>query len=325
MDADAGGAEGGHYLWDYQEVRQVAGTEICEWYGVTPGRNRQTLWRPDRAHLGRAADVEAGRRRLLAARQGRPAPIVDDRVITEWNAMAVAAFAEAGTALSRKGWVDVAVETAVFLQQNLRRPDGRWCRAWRRGRARELAGASDLAWLIEAFTRLAEATGTPSWLDSAGEAADSLLALCWDADHGGVWSTGHDAPTLIARSKEIADGASPSANAIAAGALARLGALSGRGAYRRAAEAIVAGAGRRLQRSPARLAGLAVAADLLAVGPVVVAVPERRPDLRAVISGNYLPSVAMQWLPAGNGAVVCHGGACRPPVDDPDDLFLLLK
>src|SRR5205085_9371645 len=93
--------------------------------------------------------------------------------------------------------------------------------------ARHLAVAGDYAWLVDAFTRLGEATGIARWTDHARTTADALLDLFWDEVGGGVFTVGRDAPALVANPKETFDGATPSANAVAALALARLGALTG--------------------------------------------------------------------------------------------------
>jgi uncharacterized protein len=320
QDAESGGVEGGYYLWRWQEIVDVGGPEAARWYGVTPAGNWQgtnVLWRPRRGDLSRSAALEDVRQRLLAARSRREPPATDERVITEWNAMAVAAFAEAGPALGRPEWTGLAAEVAAFLLTQLRRDDGRWLRGWRDGRAQHLAWAGDYAWLIEAFTRLAEATGAAFWTDAARQAADELLALFWDPN-GGVWSTGNDAPVVLTRTKAIADGTAPSANGMAAWALARLGGLTGEPLYHDAAASIVTAVTPKLGTAPARLASCALAAELLAHGPATVTLPPGRPDLSAVVSRHYLPEVvAVSASPGAAGqsadaATVCWAGLCRP-------------
>lgn len=332
QDAESGGVEGRYYLWRWQEVVDIGGLEAARWYGVTPAgnwRGANVLWRPRRGELSRSAAMEDARHRLLAARSRREPPATDERIITEWNAMAVAAFAEAGPALGRPEWTGLAAEVAAFLLTQLRRDDGRWRRGWRDGRARHLAWAGDYAWLIEAFTRLAEATGAASWTDAARQAADELLALFWDP-RGGVWSTGSDAPVVLTRAKVIADGTAPSASGMAAWALARLGGLTGEPRYHDAAASIVAAVAPRLGAAPTRLAGCALAAELLAHGPATVTLPPGRPDLAAVVSRHYLPDVVAVPAssgaagPAAGAATVCRYGVCRPACGDPAALGDLL-
>jgi uncharacterized protein YyaL (SSP411 family) len=332
QDAESGGVEGSYYRWQWQEIVDIGGLEAARWYGVTPTGNWQgtnVLWRPRRGDLSRSAALEEARQRLLAARSRREPPATDERIITEWNAMAVAAFAEAGPALGRPEWTALATEVAAFLLTQLRRDDGRWLRGWRDGRAQHLAWAGDYVWLIEAFTQLAEATGAATWTDAARQAADELLALFWDP-HGGVWGTGSDAPVVLTRTKVIADGTAPSANGMAAWALARLGGLTGEPRYHDAAAAIVAAVTPKHRTAPARLASCALAAELLAHGPATVTIPPGRPDLTAVVSRHYLPDVvsvspaAGAAGPAAGAATVCRAGVCRPACGAPATLGDLL-
>ena len=170
-DADSEGVEGKFYVWSDDEVRSVGGEAAAQWYGVSgPGNweGANILWRPDRGDLLRPPEVEKARQQLFERREGRIRPGLDDKVVTEWNAMAVAALAEAGAAMGRTDWTNEAGSIAEFLLASLRTGDGRWLRAWQGGRAgRHLAYAVDYAWLIEAFTRLAEATGRSQWVGAA--------------------------------------------------------------------------------------------------------------------------------------------------------------
>ncbi|MGH9132200.1 MAG: thioredoxin domain-containing protein [Acidimicrobiales bacterium] len=275
QDADSEGVEGKFYVWTPSEVTAVLGDKAAAafsaWYGVTPEGNFEggttILRRPPRAELVRPAPVEAARRELLATRSKRPRPGLDDKVLCEWNAMFVSSLAEAAAATERADWAAAAVGTGEFLAEALRRPtDGRWLRSWQGGRARHLAYASDYAWLVDCFTRLAELTGQARWIGLASQAADGLLGLFWDPADGGLFSTGNDAERLIVRSKEVRDGATPSAQSVAAVALARLGALTGQGRYTDAARSILDMVGPILAGVPstlsrARLGGRAQGAE----------------------------------------------------------------
>ncbi len=146
-DADSEGVEGKFYVWSRPQVEAVGGAAAVEWYGVTDGGNWEgsnILWRPERGDLIRPPAVEGARRMMFEARELRVRPGLDDKVVTEWNAMAVAALAEAGAALGRPDWVATAVEVAEFLLSSLRRPDGRWLRAWQGGRPGRQPGRTRL-------------------------------------------------------------------------------------------------------------------------------------------------------------------------------------
>ncbi len=158
----------------------------------------------------------------------------------------------------------------------------------------------------------------------ASETADGLLRLFTGRDDGVLWSTGHDAPALIARIKEIVDGTAPSANGTAACALARLGSLTGDERYRAAAEMIVAAGTPAIRQAPARFASIVQAAGLLAGGTMRITVPPGRPDLAAAVHRHYLPEAVLAPGQPGGAAVVCRAGMCYPPVSDAESLVRTL-
>jgi uncharacterized protein YyaL (SSP411 family) len=341
-DADSEGVEGKFYVWSLDQVEAVAGPAgkaAVAWYGVTPEGNwegKNILWRPRRGDLIRPPEVEEARRRLFEARETRVRPGLDDKVVTEWNAMAVAALAEAGAAMDRPDWVTAAAEVAEFLLSALRRPDGRWLRAWQGGRAgRHLAYAVDYAWLVEAFTRMAEATGQARWVAEARQAADELLRLFWDSEEGGFFTGGNDAEQLLVRSKDTYDGATPSANSVAAVALLRLGALTGEDRYAAAGAEVVAMVAPLVARYPTGFTNFLAAVDQLISGPTEVAVTGPREDLVAAVASRYLPRAVLAWgepypSPLWEGrttpqtagkAFVCRNYTCGAPVEDVDSLL----
>ncbi|MDP9070569.1 MAG: thioredoxin domain-containing protein [Actinomycetota bacterium] len=340
-DADSEGEEGKFYVWRAEEIEAVLGPAApaaAEWYGVTKAGNFEganILHRPVRGDLLRPPEIEAARRRLFEEREKRVRPGLDDKVLTEWNAMFLSALAEASAATGRDDWGTAAVRTAEFLLAALRREDGRWLRSWQRqGGARHLAYAVDHAWLVDAFTRLAEATGQARWVAAAREAADSLLGLFWDADGGGFFTTGHDAERLIVRQKDLFDGATPSANAVAATALVRLGALTGERRYHEHAEAVLGLLAEAVTRYPSAFSQLVAAVDMVVSGITEVAVVGDRPDLVGAVRPLYLPNAVLAWgerydspiwegRPAGM-AYVCRDYACQAPVSSADDLLAQL-
>ncbi|HET7523075.1 MAG TPA: thioredoxin domain-containing protein [Acidimicrobiales bacterium] len=337
-DADSEGEEGRFYVWDHSEVEQVGGRVACEWYGVTPSGNwegRNILRRPVGSGLARPAEVEEARAALFERREGRVRPGLDDKMLTEWNAMAVAALAEAGAALGRQDWVESASDVARFLLGSLRRDDGRWMRSWQaEGGARHLAYASDHAWLVEAFTRVYEATGDSSWLAEARDAAGALIDLFWDPEAAAFATTGRDAEELIARPVDTQDGALPSANSVAAGALLRLGALTGEAPLAERARSVVESMAPALGAAPAAFSGMVAVAEALRKGLTEVVVTGDRPDLLGAYRSLYLPRSVLAWgrpfdSPIWEGrtgpetaglAFVCEGYSCKAPASDPSQL-----
>jgi uncharacterized protein YyaL (SSP411 family) len=337
-DADSEGEEGRFYVWSIDEVREVAGDDADEaiaWWGVRPAGNfegHNILFRPLGAELVRPPAVERAREALFQRRATRVRPGRDDKVLTEWNAMFVASVAEAAAATDTPTWRDAAVAIADFLFDNLRRDDGRWLRAWQSSSgARHLAYASDHAALVDACTRLYECTGEPRWLERAVEVAQQLDDLFWDESEGGYFTTGHDAERLVARQKDVLDGATPSANSTAAVALLRLSMLTGDAAHEARALQLVAAMGDAPARHPTAFAHLLAAADI-AVGPrAEVVVVGDRADLVAEAHRRWLPRAVVAWGAPIDGsplftgrdeglAYVCEAFACKQPVATTVDL-----
>jgi uncharacterized protein YyaL (SSP411 family) len=292
------------------------------------------LRRPVRGDLIRPEEVEAARGALFAQRERRVRPGRDDKVLTEWNGLFLATLAEAGAATGREDWLAEARTSAEFLLRELRRGDGRWLRSWQGGRAQHLAYAADYAALVGAFTRLAEATGEARWVHEARAAADILLDLFWDADAGGVFTTGSDGERLITRAKDVLDNVIPSANGAAAVALVRLAALTGEERYRVRAEDIVRLVADPLGRHPTAFAHLLGAVDLLHAPVTEIAVVGHRPDLVRAVQARFLPNAVLAWgepypsplfeARADGLAYVCRNYACQRPTGDVDELIAQL-
>jgi uncharacterized protein YyaL (SSP411 family) len=344
-DADSEGEEGKFYVFSLDEVRSVldaAGLgehtdEIVAWYGVTEQGNfegHNILVRSLRGDLERPPHVDAARRALLEYRNERVRPGLDDKVLTEWNGLVLSTLAEAAAATGDETWLTEAVRTGEFLCANLRQGD-RWLRSWQaQAGARHLGYAADYAALVDAFTRLGEATGQARWIHEAVRTADGLLDLFWDRDGGGLFTTGDDAEELITRPRDLLDNATPSANSLAAVALQRLAALTGETRYRDRAEDILRLVGHAAGEHPTAFGNVLAAVDLHATGITEVVVSGDRPELVATVQRRYLPNVVLAWgepyeSPLWEGrdqpaAYVCHDYVCELPVTDPDALAALL-
>jgi uncharacterized protein len=344
-DADSPGPDGhGHeglfHTWTVDEVRAVLDSDAdaaLEFYGIRPEGNFEGRSIPNRLHVRgqfvRPPEIEAARRRLFAAREQRPRPGLDGKVLTEWNALWVAALTEAGWLLGRPDWIAAAAETADFLLRELRRPDGRWLRSWHSDGdppARHGALAADHASLVDAFVRLAEATGEARWIGEASAVADLMLDHFWDVDHGGLFTTPDDGETLVARQKELFDNATPSANSTAAVALYRLAALTGEARYANHADRILQLVAAVVEQAPPAFSLALAAAELRRAGAIEVVVTGERPDLVAVVAERWRPAVVLAWgerypSPLWEGrsdgrAYVCRDYACQAPQETPDGL-----
>ena len=334
-DADSEGEEGRFYVWSPEQLEEVLGPRAAlarEYYEAQGSPNfegRYILHRPLGGELARSETLELIRLELLSARGKRVRPGRDDKILTEWNAMAVSVIAEAGAALSRPDYVAAAVGVAEFLLGALRRNDGRWLRSYTAGHAAHLALAADHAWLIDAFTRLSEATGEARWLREATAVAEALLAG-FGAEDGGFYQTGSDAPALIVRPRDAYDGVTPAGTSVAAVALLRLGTLLGEERYVRRAEAVLASGAAGLSASPVAFSHL-LQAQLFAEHGALEVVAPGRPDLAALTQSRYLPDGVLAWgertdsplyLDRPDGlAYVCRGGVCLAPVGDAEALL----
>ena len=337
-DADSEGVEGKFYVWSEAEVREVCGVDAhaaVSWYGMSENGNFEganILHRPVRGDLSRPDDVERARQALFARREARVRPGLDDKVLTEWNGLMLATLAEAAAATGREDWLMTARENADFLLTHLRREDGRWLRSWQSEvGARHLGYAADHAAMVDALTRLGEATGEARWTDEAISSADLLLDLFTDRVNGGFFTTGDDAERLVTRPKDVLDNAHPSANSLAAVALLRLGALTGERRYTEAAESVLLLLGRLVADHPTAFGHLLGAVDLLHAGITEVVVTGQRPDLVEAVRGTYRPNLVLAWgepRPGplwdgrdGDRAWVCRDFACRAPVEDVESLL----
>src|SRR5882757_11009483 len=210
-DADSEGVEGKFYVWTPDEIRAVVpeADEILAYYGVTEAGNfegKNILHLADGAAAPAPAGLDAARAALLAARAERVPPGLDDKRLTSWNALAIAALAEAGA---------------------VRDGDSRLLRTYKDGRAHLNAYLEDHAFMIEALLVLYESTFDPRWFAAARELAETMIERFGDPERGGFFSTSTDHETLIARRKEVGDHPIPAGNSAAALGLLRLAALSG--------------------------------------------------------------------------------------------------
>ncbi|WP_199424917.1 thioredoxin domain-containing protein [Actinotalea solisilvae] len=355
LDADSLGPdgrthEGAFYAWTPESLTTALGPDDGGWaahtFSVTvegtfeAGASVLQL-RTDPDDDARLADV---RHRLLATRETRPRPARDDKVVTGWNGLAVAALAEAGELLDRPDWVAAAADAVHHLRSHLRAEDGvvRLARASRDGRVGTAAGVlEDYAHVAEGLLALYSATGDPVHVDDAGRLLDAILDRF--LEEGRLYDTAADETDAvlarIRRPRELADGPTPAGQTAAAGALLTYAALTGSVRHREAAEAALAEPLAVAPRVP-RATGWALAvAEAVLDGPREVAVigtpgadrdalvraARRSPAPGAVVAvgteGSRVPLLADRPAVSGRAtAYVCRGFVCDQPTTDAIEL-----
>src|SRR3954447_5676604 len=340
LDADTEGVEGLTYVWTPVQLVEVLGEDDGRWaaevFEVTAAgtfehgaSTLQLLRDPD--DPDRLAGMRA---RLFAARAQRPQPARDDKVVTAWNGLAIAALAEHGVLTGAPGSV-AAARRAAELLAGTHWVDGRLRRVSRDGVAGAPAGVlEDYGDLAEGLLALHQATGEGRWLELAGDLLDVIAEQFVDAD--GWHDTATDAEALVHRPFDPADGPTPAGIAATAGAAVGHAALSGSPRHRELGEAALASLARLVEQAP-RAAGWAVAVgEALLAGPLEVAVtgpagPERdalagaaraatSPGAVVVVGEPNAPGVPLladRPLVAGRpAAYVCRGFVCSAPVTE---------
>jgi uncharacterized protein len=347
LDADSEGEEGRFYVWTPEQVREVLGDDagpVLEHYGVSEAGNfegRSIL------HLANGVDapepdrLAESRRALYEARSQRVWPGLDDKRLSAWNALAIAALTEAGAVLERKDYLDAARGCADFVWEEMRDEEGRLLRTYKDGRASLNAYLEDHAFLLEALLTLYEASFELLWFERARSLAETMIERFGDRRHGGFFSTSEDHEALIARRKEIGDHPIPSGNSSAAFGLLRLAALTGERGYDEQAEAVFRLFASPAGRHPESFAHLLRAIDFhLSSTKEVALIGDALEPLARVVRSEHRPHLVLAGGPGGSDvpellrdrgtidgkptAYVCENFACRAPVADPESLATML-
>jgi uncharacterized protein len=344
LDADAGGVEGSFTVWTLEEVREVLGPDLAPvaigHFGMTAAGNFEGANIPVRATPD-PAELPEIKARLLAARERRVHPGLDDKRLTAWNALMISALADAGAALDREDYRDAAEDCAEFLLRDLRDADGRLLRSFNRGSAKQPAFLEDHAFLLEALLTLYEATFEPRWFAEARALAEQILTRFADPERGGFFSTATDGEPLIARRKDLEDSPIPSGSSAAAFGLLRLARLTGEARFEDAALGVLALLHTIAPQHPQAFGHLLQAIDfaLAPVREVAIVGPAAGP-LTDVVRHAYRPHLVVAGTEAEDGEVplltgrtpvdgraaayVCERFTCLRPVTAPDELARLL-
>ncbi len=374
-DADSEGEEGKFYVWSEREIRRVLGgleadltirffnvkpdgNFTDQTSGLKPGTNVLHVTVPLEAPArdlgispGEARDMlERSRARLYALRNDRIHPLKDDKILTDWNGLTIAALAKAGRVLERPEYTEAAGRGAGFLLDKMRDADGALLHTYRDGKARIAANLNDYAFLVWGLIELYEAGFDASHLEIALDLNREMLTRFRDPKGGGLYFTSEDGEPLPVRRKETYDGAIPSGNSVAMLNLLRLGRMTGRADLERLAVEIGRSLAHEVKQGPLGHTHLLTAVDF-AVGPaheVVIAgridsddtrsmlralrrhfLPNKvvlhRPDDRNAAVIQLAPFIADQVMVDGQAtAYVCSNYRCGLPTNDIEKMLDLL-
>jgi uncharacterized protein YyaL (SSP411 family) len=373
-DADSEGEEGKFYVWTMDQLRETLGDDAAfaaEYFGADPagnfreeatghrsGGNILFVTRPPEeaaraAGVGEAElarRVERVRERLLGARARRVRPHLDDKVLTDWNGLMIAALARSGRVLDRADHMERAVRAAEFIEAKLATGRGGLLHRYRDGEAAIEGMLDDYAFYAWGTIELYEATFDERWLERAISTTRAMMERFGEDPPAGFFLTAAGAESLLVRPREVYDGATPSGNSVAMLNLARLARLTGDMGFDAAARAVGRGFAGQVSSAPAAHTHLLAAADFL-LGPsleVVVAGARGAADVRAlkrVVDGEYAPNMVMLFRPDDDAsriaavapfvrdqrsldgratAYVCRNFACERPTTDADAVRALL-
>ncbi|MFP5213406.1 MAG: thioredoxin domain-containing protein [Acidobacteriota bacterium] len=369
-DADSEGEEGLFYVWTPREVEEVLGRErggiFCRFFDITgqgnfehgksiphltgtvEARAREFGFSPQEL-----ADVlEDSRKKLFEARKGRIHPFKDDKILTSWNGLMIAALAKGYQALHDTAYLDAASRAVDFILSTLRDGSGRLFRRYRHGEVAHPAFADDYAFLIWGLIELYEASFDVRYLEEALALQKRMADLFWDEPDGGFFYTPEDGEKLIVRDREAVDGAIPSSNSVAAANLLRLYRMTGNEVWQGKADQLLSAFAGMVREYPSSYTHFLASLDF-ALGPtreiVIAGDPTHGTTRRMVeaVQELFMPNRVVMLREPGeaserlariasfteplrqsNGtplAYVCENYACRRPVSEVEELKALLE
>ena len=351
-DADSEGVEGKFFVWTPEQIGDVLPADqaraFCAYYDITPQGNWEgaSVVNTPTSLAEVAADLDLDEAqlsdllaraidKLYAARQERVPPLLDDKILTSWNALMIGAMAECGRVLSEERYCQGATAAADAVMATMCREDGGLFRTRRKGKSHLDAYLEDYAYLSDALVDLYEATGEVRQLERARDLAERMVKDFHDSDAGGFFNTAHDHEKLVVRMRDGQDGAIPSANAMAARALVRLSWHLGKSDLRELALGAIRAHGKLIERAPRAFCASLRVVDALLEGPVeavLAGLTEDAGELLTELGRHYLPnrmivcgdaSLAPKELLAGKGPVkgkpamyLCRNFSCAAPASD---------
>ena len=332
QDADSEGVEGKFYVWTLDEFRQALGEDaeaLAKYFDVTERGNweEKNILHVEHEPGELAEKVQTAKKKLYAVREKRVKPGRDEKVLTDWNGLMLRAFAEAAAYLGRHDYRAVAEANAHFILTTLW--DGnRLLHSFKDGRARFNGYLDDYANLADGLFALYQLTFDYKWLDAAVHVTDRMIEQFWDGQGGGFYFTGKDHESLLTRTKDFFDHATPSGNSVAADVLLKMAAVLDRADYRNKAEQVFLTAAGLLQKYASGFGRMLAALDFY-IGPSKEIAIVGEPDaFLPILRTRYLPRIVaaagpndqiplLRGRPMLDGkptAYVCENFSCKQPV-----------
>ena len=365
QDADTDGEEGLYYFWEMKEFLELLGPRnaklMARYFGVTSskGTSRKNVLyiKESMESLAKVEEVaifeldhilRTSKEILFQARRKRSRPFTDKKIITGWNGLMITAFAAGYMVLHGKNYLDVAIRAGEFLWNNMWKESDGLLRIYSNGESKINGCLEDYAYFLEALISLYEASFDLVWIERANQLADKMICEFYDEKDGGFFMSGLSSEVLIARLKNPADEAVPSANAIATLSLLKLGHLSGNKSYIDIGTSSVNAFKQRIDKNPAAHTGILAAADFMTCSLTEVIFTGNLEDssfedMRDSLHQDYRPNKVIAWnkndqasrlipITEGKSAIdgvpavyVCQQETCHPPVNSGKALANLLK
>ncbi len=340
QDADSEGEEGKFFVWTPEEIAEVLGETdaklFCETYDITKGGNFEGHSIPNLDDPTSERPLAELCNKLFEHRENRIKPGRDEKVLTAWNGLMLAAFADAAGVLGDDRYLEIARRNAAFIKRELL-VGGRLLRTWKDGRAKLNGYIEDYANVADGLLELFKVTGDVEYLNDAREFADMTITEFWDENAGGFFFTSNDHEQLVVRNKDFYDNATPSGNSVAADVLLRLAKLSGEEKYERFATATLRLSASQIKRHPQGFGRALSAIEFqLGQGKEIVLIGDKNSEIERYVFETYLPHGSVVSvrnaqdavpLTAGSSmidgvatAYVCENFVCNRPVTSVEEL-----
>jgi hypothetical protein len=344
QDADSEGEEGKFFVWTPDEIEEVLGADAAVFnahFDVTAGGNFEGANILNVKNPVATAPGSDVRQELFETREKRVKPGRDEKVLTAWNGLMLAAFADAAAVLGDAEYLEIAKRNAEFILSQLQL-DGRLRRTWKDGRAKLNGYVEDYANVADGLMVLYEACGEVRYLTEARRLVDVMIDEFWDEESGGFYFTSNDHEELVVRNKDFYDNATPSGNSVAADLLLRLAKLTTDEKYERYAVNVLRLAASQLRRYPQGFGRALSALEFhLADTKEIAVIGPRGNELEQYLKRRYLPNAVLAFSddpvrdavpllkdrPGTDGkptAYVCENFVCNRPVTKTDELQALL-